>query len=34
MEDIDKPFPIDYLHIIPGSLGYDMGAGLFKNRKQ
>jgi hypothetical protein len=34
IDDIDKPFPIDYLHIIPGSLGYDIGAGLFKNRKQ
>jgi hypothetical protein len=32
--NVDKPLPIDYLHIIPGSLGYDMGAGLFKNRKQ
>jgi hypothetical protein len=30
---IDKPLPIDYLHIIPGSLGYEMGAGLFINRK-
>jgi hypothetical protein len=30
---IDNPLPIDYLHIIPGTLGYDMGAGLFKNRK-
>jgi hypothetical protein len=32
--NVDKPLPIDYLHIIPGSLGYEMGAGLFKNRKQ
>jgi hypothetical protein len=31
--NVDKPLPIDYLHIIPGSLGYDIGAGLFKNRK-
>jgi hypothetical protein len=30
---IDGPLPIDYLHIIPGTLGYDMGAGLFINRK-
>jgi hypothetical protein len=28
--NVDKPLPIDYLHIIPGSLGYEMGAGLFK----
>jgi hypothetical protein len=34
LDGVDKPLPIDYLHIIPGSLGYDMGAGLFKNRKQ
>ena len=34
IDEIDKPIPIDYLHIITGSLGYDMGAGLFKNRKQ
>jgi hypothetical protein len=33
IDDIDKPLPIDYLHIIPGTLGYDLGAGLFKNRK-
>lgn len=32
--NVDNPLPIDYLHIIPGSLGYDIGAGLFKNRKQ
>jgi hypothetical protein len=32
--NVDKPLPIDYLHIIPGSLGYDIGAGLFKNKKQ
>ena len=31
---VDKPLPIDYMHIIPGSLGYDMGAGLFKKRIQ
>jgi hypothetical protein len=34
IDDIDQPFPIDYLHIIPGSLGYNIGAGLFKYRKQ
>ena len=31
---VDKPLPIDYLHILPGTLGYDMGAGLFKQRRQ
>jgi hypothetical protein len=34
IDNIDDPFPVDYLHIIPGSLGYDIGAGLFKYRKQ
>jgi hypothetical protein len=34
IEYVDKPLPIDYLHIIPGSPGYDIGAGLFKYRKQ
>lgn len=33
IDDIDKPFPIDYLHIIPYTLGYNIGAGLFKHRK-
>jgi hypothetical protein len=32
--NVDQPLPIDYLHIIPGTLGYDIGAGLFKKRKQ
>jgi hypothetical protein len=32
--NVDKPLPVDYLHVIPGSLGYNMGAGLFKNRRQ
>ena len=27
-----NPLPIDYLHIMPDTLGYDMGAGLFKTR--
>ena len=31
---VDEPLPIDYMHITPGSLGYDIGAGLFKIRKQ
>jgi hypothetical protein len=34
LDCVDKPLPIDYMHIIPGSLGYEMGAGLFKHRKQ
>lgn len=31
---VDKPLPIDYMHIVPGSLGYDLGAGLFPDKKQ
>ncbi|OHB57034.1 MAG: hypothetical protein A2173_09635 [Planctomycetes bacterium RBG_13_44_8b] len=30
---IDEPLPIDYLHILPGTLGYDIGAGIFKSVK-
>ena len=29
-----EPFPNDHLHIIPGTLGYNLGAGLFKYKKQ
>ena len=34
LNEVDKPLPIDYLHIIPGSLGDDIGAGIFKYRNQ
>jgi hypothetical protein len=34
IDNIDNPMPIDYLHIMPDSLGYNLGAGLFKKRKQ
>jgi hypothetical protein len=34
LDEVDGPLPIDYLHIIPGSLGSDLGAGIFKNKKQ
>jgi len=30
IDNIDKPIPIDYMHIIPDSPGYYIGAGLFK----
>ena len=33
-ENTDDPLPVDYLHVIPNSLGYDIGSGLFKERKQ
>ena len=32
LNEVDKPLPIDYLHILPGSLGYNIGAGIFENR--
>jgi len=32
-DNIDDPLPVDYLHIIPGTLGSEIGAGLFKNKK-
>ncbi|MGD9160747.1 MAG: hypothetical protein PVG39_20180 [Desulfobacteraceae bacterium] len=31
---VDDPLSIDYMHIIPGTLGYDMGAGIFKHRRK
>ena len=30
IDNIDNPIPIDYLHILPDSLGYNLNAGLFK----
>ncbi|MBN2020176.1 MAG: right-handed parallel beta-helix repeat-containing protein [Sedimentisphaerales bacterium] len=30
---VDKPLPIDYMHAIPNTLGYEIGAGIFKHRK-
>jgi hypothetical protein len=29
ISSIDAPLPFDYLHIIPDSFGYNLGAGLF-----
>jgi len=31
---VDEPLPVNYLHVIPDSPGYEMGAGIFKHRKQ
>jgi hypothetical protein len=28
-----EPWPVDHLHIIPNTLGYDIGAGIFKSVK-
>jgi hypothetical protein len=30
--NVDAPLPVDYLHIISGTLGHDIGAGLFKKK--
>jgi hypothetical protein len=30
-ENVDAALPADYLHVIPNTLGYNIGAGLFKN---
>ena len=32
LDEVDKPLPVDYLHIIPNTLGYEIGAGIFKQR--
>jgi hypothetical protein len=34
VDDIDKPFPNDYLHIIPNSLGCNIEAGIFIQKKE
>jgi len=34
LDEVDKPLPIDYMHVMPGTLGYEIGAGIFKHRKQ
>jgi hypothetical protein len=34
IKTIIEPCPIDHLHVLPNTLGYNLGAGLFKNRKQ
>ncbi len=33
-DNLEKPLPVDYLHVVPGSPGYELGAGLFKNREE
>lgn len=32
-ENVDKALPADYLHVVPGSQGYDIKAGIFNNKK-
>ena len=33
LDEVDKPLPIDYMHIIPNTIGHEIGAGIFKYRK-
>ena len=33
LDEVDKPLPIDYMHVIPNTPGYELGAGIFKNKK-
>ena len=34
IKTVFEPWPIDYLHVIPNTVGYNLKAGLFKLRKQ
>ncbi len=34
LDEIDRPLPHDYMHVVPGTPGFDIGAGIFKQRKQ
>ena len=29
-----NPIPIDYLHVLPNTLGHEIGAGLFKSSRR
>ncbi len=33
LDEVDQPLPVDYMHVIPGSVGDDLGAGLFKSQR-
>lgn len=33
IESLDEPIPVDFLHIPPNTLGYNLEAGLFKNNQ-
>ena len=33
LDEVDKPLPIDYMHVIPNTPGYELGAGIFKHKK-
>ena len=33
LDSVDQPLPVDYMHVIPGTLGSELNAGLFKERK-
>src|SRR5450759_2495973 len=29
LDEVDKPLPIDYMHVMPNTPGYELGAGIF-----
>ena len=33
LDEVDKPLPIDYMHVMPNTPGYELGAGIFKHKK-
>ena len=33
LDEVDKPLPKDYMHVIPNTTGYEIGAGIFKHTK-
>ena len=33
LASVDEPLPLDYMHVVPNTLGYEIGAGIFKTRK-
>ena len=33
LDEVDKPLPVDYMHPVSGSIGYEMNVGLFKKRQ-
>ncbi len=34
LDEIDKPLPIDYMHVMPNTPGFDKNIGLFTNKKK
>ncbi len=32
LDEVDRPLPADYMHVLPGTPGSELGAGLFKSK--